>query len=209
VIWLHGLGADGHDFVPIVEEMRELGLAVDEIKFIFPHAPFRSITRNHGAVMRGWYDIDEVPFQKEDEAGIRESVHYVHELIEAEHQAGLSYERIILAGFSQGGAIALYAGLTLPFKMGGILALSTYLPLATHLKTEGSLASKQSPILMIHGNQDSIIDLTFAKYAERQLRQCGYAPEFRVYPMAHQVCVEEIQAISEFLNKVILSVQSE
>jgi phospholipase/carboxylesterase len=203
VIWLHGLGANGHDFVPLVSEMQPLGLDISTTKFIFPHAPFRPITLNHGHIMRGWYDIDELSFHREDEAGVRESVLYVQGLIEEALSQGISKEKIILAGFSQGGAIALYAGLTLPYSIGGILALSTYLPIAPLFEQDCTLLSQFTPICMIHGSEDSIIDLSIAERSLTILKKQGYSPEFIVYPMDHSLCFEEIQRIVQFLNKII------
>ena len=203
VIWLHGLGADGHNFVSIVEEMGKFNLDLSGIKFIFPHAPYRSITLNRGAVMRGWYDIDNLSASREDEKGVRESARYLRTLIETEHQAGTPYEKIILAGFSQGGAVALYTGLTLPFSLGGILALSTYLPIASSLKKEWTKESQPTPIFMIHGTHDSIISLSIAESSRASLEQGGYAVEFLTYPMDHTVCDEEVKEITEFLSKVI------
>jgi phospholipase/carboxylesterase len=199
IIWLHGLGADGHDFVPVVQELK--ADFKKDWKFIFPHAPYRAITLNHGAVMRGWYDINSLSsLHREDETGVRESVRYIHELIEAEHQAGVPYEKIILAGFSQGGAIALYAGLTLPIKIGGVIALSTYVPISSMFQKDCTKASQQTPILMIHGTEDSIISLAIAQRSLQLLREESYSVDFVKYPMDHTVCFEEIGKISSFLT---------
>jgi phospholipase/carboxylesterase len=203
VIWLHGLGADGHDFVPLVSEMAQLGLNLSQTQFIFPHAPFRPITLNHGHVMRGWYDIDELSFHREDEAGVRESVRYVHGLIQDAVSQGIAKDNIILAGFSQGGAVALYAGLTLPYAIGGILALSTYLPIADLFEQDCTALSQSTPICMIHGSEDSIIDLSIAERSLHILKKKGYSAEFLVYPMDHSLCFEEIRRVVDFLNKII------
>ncbi len=202
VIWLHGLGADGHDFVPIIGE---LGLAADHgIKFVFPHAPVRPIAINNNMPMRGWYDIPSLTrLDKQDEAGIRASEAIVHGLIKAEVDAGIPPARIVLAGFSQGGAITLYAGLRYPQRLAGLLPLSTYLPLHDRLAAERSAANQDVPILMCHGTYDPVLALALGTGSRDLLLGLGYKVEWREYPMQHQVCLEEIQAISAWLQQVL------
>ena len=199
VIWLHGLGADGHDFEPIVPE---LGLGDGPVRFIFPHAPQRPVTINGGYVMRAWYDITAPDLgQGQDEAGTRESERLLQAWIEHEMEQGIPAERIILAGFSQGGAIALHTGLRYPQKLGGIMALSTYLPLADTVADEKHAANADIPIFMAHGSDDPIIPLAFAAQSRDQLTSLGHTVEWHEYPMPHSVCMEEIQAISAWLQQ--------
>jgi phospholipase/carboxylesterase len=195
VVWLHGLGADGHDFGPVVPEF---GLRFG-VRFVFPHAPFRPITINGGMQMRAWFDILGFDRTAADETGIRASASLVERLIEREVARGIPANRIVLAGFSQGGAMALYAGLRYRERLAGVLALSAFLPLARSLADEGSEAGKQVPILMLHGTADPIIAISFAERSCAQLRAAGYAPEWRSYAMAHNVCPEEIRDISSWL----------
>jgi phospholipase/carboxylesterase len=187
VIWLHGLGADGHDFVPIVEELQ---LPIDlPIRFVFPHAPVQPVTLNGGYPMRAWYDILVLNrTAKEDEH---------------EHSLGVPTNKILLAGFSQGGAIALQCALRYPEKLAGILALSTYLPLAETLTQEASIANKSIPLFMAHGKQDSIVALDIALHSKEYLEQVGYKVDFRLYAMEHSVCREEIADISTWLQRVL------
>lgn len=199
VIWLHGLGADGHDFEPIVPE---LGLGGAPIRFIFPHAPERPVTINMGYVMRAWYDITAPDLsQRQDEAGTRESEQQLRAWIEHEKGRGISPERIILAGFSQGGAIVLHTGLRYPERLGGIMALSTYLPLADTVADEKHAANAEVPIFMAHGNQDPIIPLTLAADSRDTLRELGHTVEWHQYPMQHSVCMQEIGAIAGWLRE--------
>ncbi|HEX4780526.1 MAG TPA: alpha/beta hydrolase [Usitatibacter sp.] len=202
VIWLHGLGADGWDFVPIV---RELGLPAElALRFIFPHAAERPVTINNGYVMRAWYDIAQQDLARvPDERGIRESQAEVEALIAEERSRGMDASRIVLAGFSQGGAIALQAGLRHAERLGGIVALSTYLPLEGSLQPEASAANRQVPILMVHGTQDPVIPLALAESSLRTLRGHGYEVDWHTYPMPHAVCAEEVSDIGEFLQKVL------
>lgn len=196
VIWLHGLGADGHDFEPIVPELR-LGSAA---RFVFPHAPVRPVTINGGMAMRAWYDI--LSFERgaaEDAAGIRASAAAVTELIDAEIERGMPGERIVLAGFSQGGAIALQTALREPRKLGGVLALSTYLPLASTLAAERSSANSAIPIFMAHGTADNVVPLALGESSRRGLEALRYRVEWHAYPMAHSVCLEEIVEIGAWL----------
>jgi phospholipase/carboxylesterase len=196
VIWLHGLGADGHDFEPIVPE---LGLTF-AARFVFPHAPVRPVTINGGMAMRAWYDI--LGFDRkaaEDAAGIRASAAAVTELIDSEVERGMPAERIVLAGFSQGGAIALQTALREPRGLGGVLALSTYLPLASTLAAERSAANAGIPIFMAHGTADNVLPLALGEGSRRTLEALGYPVEWRTYPMAHSVSLEEIGAIGAWL----------
>ena len=194
VIWLHGLGADGHDFEPIVPEL-ELEQAV---RFVFPHAPMRPVTINNGMRMRAWYDIFQFGGGPEDEAGIRASQKIVETLIGAEKG-----KKIVLAGFSQGGAIVLQAALRHAKALAGVLALSTYLPLAAKVQAEASSANRAIPIFMAHGQHDEIIPLDRAEASRDALQRLGYAVEWHAYPMPHSVCAPEIADISRFLNRVL------
>ena len=194
VIWLHGLGADGHDFEPIVAEL-ELDQAV---RFVFPHAPMRPVTINNGMRMRAWYDIFQFGGGPEDEAGIRASQKIVETLIGAEKG-----KKIVLAGFSQGGAIVLQAALRHAKALAGVLALSTYLPLAAKVQAEASSANRAIPIFMAHGQYDEIIPLDRAEASRDALQRLGYAVEWHSYPMPHSVCAPEIADISRFLNRVL------
>jgi len=194
VIWLHGLGADGHDFEPIVPEL-ELEQAV---RFVFPHAPMRPVTINNGMRMRAWYDIFQFGGGPEDEAGIRASQKIVETLIGAEKG-----KKIVLAGFSQGGAIVLQAALRHAEALAGVLALSTYLPLAAKVQAEASSANRTIPIFMAHGQYDEIIPLDRAEASRDALQRLGYAVEWHAYPMPHSVCAPEIADISRFLNRVL------
>lgn len=197
VIWLHGLGADGHDFEAIVPELR---LQIP-VRFIFPHAPVRPVTINGGMTMRAWYDI--LGFSRtaaEDTTGIRASAAAVTELIDREVERGIAAERIVVAGFSQGGAIALHTALREPRSLGGVLALSTYLPLAATLAAEHSAANARIPIFMAHGTADNVLPLALGETSRRALTSLGYAVDWHTYPMGHSVCVEEIGAIAAWLT---------
>ena len=196
VIWLHGLGADGHDFEPIVPE---LGLRFP-VRFVFPHAPVRPVTINGGMAMRAWYDIlgwgSNV---REDSAGIRASAAALTRLIDREIERGIPADRVVLAGFSQGGAIALHTALREPRPLAGVLALSTYLPLADTLANERTSANAAVPILMVHGTADGVLPLALAESSRGALEALGYTVDWRTYPMAHTVCMEEISAIGAWL----------
>ena len=209
VIWLHGLGADGWDFVPIV---RELDLPEDlVVRFVFPHAPVRPVTINNGYRMRAWYDIAMSDIGRlPDEKGIRESQAHLEVLIERERARGIPAARIVLAGFSQGGAIALHTGLRHAEPLAGILALSTYLPLAEKLPTEASDANAAVPVFMAHGSEDPVIPLSLAESSRAALEARGIRPEWHAYPMPHSVCAEEVAAIGEWLaarlgNRIVLA----
>lgn len=196
VIWLHGLGADGHDFEPVVPELR-LRRAV---RFVFPHAPIRPVTINNGLSMRAWYDIVGFDSASEDAEGIRASAALVARLLDREVERGIAAERIVLAGFSQGGAIALQLGLREARRLAGVLALSTYLPLATTLAQEKSAANAALPIFMAHGEYDPVIPLAYADKSRKLLEREGYAVDWHVYPMPHSVCAPEIAGIAAWLE---------
>lgn len=198
VIWLHGLGADGHDFEPLVPLLDPPA----GVRFYFPHAPRRPISINGGMSMRGWYDI-RASWTDEDDAGIRESGEAVFAMIGHETGLGIAPERIVLAGFSQGGAIALHAGLRFPGRLGGILALSTYLPLAARLNAEAHPASRDTPILMAHGLHDEIIPVAMAQRSAAALRAAGYRPEWHEFHTGHTVCPEEIPLIAAWLRRAL------
>jgi phospholipase/carboxylesterase len=199
VIWLHGLGADGHDFEPIVEE---LGLGFGA-RFVFPHAPLRPVTINGGLPMRAWFDILALDRSASwDEEGIRASARSVYGLIEREIGRGMPSRRVVLAGFSQGGAIALHVGLRAPHRLGGVMALSSFLPLADTLSQERSLANVSTPILMAHGDADPVVAVDLADWSRRRLEADGYAVDWRVYPMPHAVCAPEIGDIASWLTRI-------
>lgn len=202
VIWLHGLGADGNDFVPIV---RELTLPKDfGIRFIFPHAPIQPVTINGGMRMRAWYDIEYIDLgRKIDQNGVRSSQKGIEALIQKEKDRGIPANKILLAGFSQGGAVVLQTGLCFGEKLAGIVALSTYLPIPEATSTEASTINKDIPIFMAHGTEDSVVLPTLAKKSYQTLIDNGYQVEWQEYPMPHSVCLEEIEAISDFLQKIL------
>jgi phospholipase/carboxylesterase len=196
VLWLHGLGADGHDFEPIVPELR-LRFAV---RFVFPHAPVRPVTINGGMQMRAWYDILGFDRRaKEDAAGIRASAASVAELVDREIERGMPSDRIVLAGFSQGGAIALHTALRESRPLAGVLALSTYLPLAATLARERNAANAAIPLFMAHGTDDPVLPLELAENSRRALEALDYTVDWHAYPMAHSVSMEEIGAIGAWL----------
>ena len=199
VVWLHGLGADGNDFVPIVPELR-LPAAL-ALRFIFPHAPVRPVTINNGMHMRAWYDIlDLTPGGPQDEAGIRDSAAILGRFVQRERDAGIAANRIVVAGFSQGGAIALHVALRHPERLAGVMALSTYLPLRTSLAAEASPANRNLPILMCHGQFDPVLPFKLGSSSRDLLISQGYAVEWKEYPMQHQVCIEEVRDIAAWLQ---------
>ena len=204
VIWLHGLGADGHDFEPIVPELRlDPGL---NIRFLFPHAPMMPVTINQGFVMRAWYDIRGTDIDAEtDEKGIRASADAVSDMIDAQIENGIVPGRIVLAGFSQGGAIVLHAGLRYPARLAGIMALSTYLPLADKLESEKSEDNDDTPIFLAHGTADPVVPLALAYAARKELERQKYPVEYHEYSgMPHGVSEQEIFHIAEWLEKVLM-----
>ncbi len=199
IIWMHGLGADGNDFVPLVDEI-ELPVAA---RYIFPHAPMMPVSINGGYVMRAWYDISDAAIRREDEAGVRASQQSIEALLAREKARGVPAQRIVLAGFSQGGAIALQAGLRHAERLAGIMALSTYVPLADTLASEANPANRQVPVFMAHGTADPMIPCSRAQASRDLLLQQGYAVEWHEYRMQHSVCPEEIVAIGVWLRKVL------
>jgi phospholipase/carboxylesterase len=199
VIWLHGLGADGHDFEPIVPEL--VNPAWPALRFVFPHAPVRPITINGGMSMRAWYDIyGQDIAQRQDETGIRASIALLDELIEHEIARGVASEHVLLAGFSQGGAIVLAGGLRHRQRLGGIIALSTYLPLAEKTAAQMSADNRATPIFMAHGASDPVIAQALAEMSRDVLVGLGLAPEWHSYPMAHQVCAQEIADLKRWIG---------
>jgi len=199
IIWMHGLGADGHDFEPIVPE---LGMpATPAVRFVFPHAPVQAVTINGGARMRAWYDV--TGDGRQDAPGIRASQARVEALIARERARGIAPDAIALAGFSQGGAIALHTGLRHAERLAGILALSTYLPLPDALNQEASPANRGLPVFMAHGTQDPVIPLTWAARSRDALISLGYPVEWHEYPMPHSVCAEEITDIAHWLRRTL------
>lgn len=202
VIWMHGLGADGHDFEPIVPA---LGLPeAPGVRFVFPHAPMRPVTINGGWVMRAWYDIrDDGGVRREDGPGVRTSQGQIEALIAREEARGVAAPRIVLAGFSQGGAMALHTGLRHPERLAGIMALSCSLPLADDAPAEASAASRGVPIFMAHGTADPVVPLARGARARDVLRQLGYQVDWREYSMPHAVCAEEVAHIGQWLRAVL------
>lgn len=200
VIWLHGLGADGHDFEPIVPEL--IAPHWPGLRFVFPHAPVRPITLNNGYPMRAWYDITALDFEqrREDEAGIRASVDFLSRCIEAENARGIADARIFLAGFSQGGAIALACALRHPRALAGVIALSTYLPLAETSRAEMSAQATQQDWFLAHGRQDPVIPLRVGAASRDALRELGVMPQWQDYPMPHSVCAEEVADLRAWMD---------
>ena len=200
VIWMHGLGADGSDFVPVVPE---LGLGDSPgVRFVFPHAPEIPVTCNGGYVMRAWYDIIslEPASRQVDEAGILQSRQMIRALIARENQRGIPNRRIFLAGFSQGGAIAYTTALTYPEPLAGVIALSTYIPSQRLLAEEATEANRETPIFAAHGTEDEVVALELGMQAREFLRQRGYKLEWHEYPMPHSICLEEIELIGGWLQ---------
>jgi phospholipase/carboxylesterase len=199
IIWLHGLGADGNDFAPIVPEL--VAKNWPALRFVFPHAPMRPVTVNNGMSMRAWYDIAGFDLQsRQDEAGVRASVREVEDLIAREHERGVPGERVVLAGFSQGGAIALAAGLCHAQKLAGIIALSTYLPIAAVLSRERHAANAATPIFWGHGSADPVVAMQRGVDSRDLLQSLGYTVAWHTYPMAHAVCAQEIADLRSWLD---------
>jgi len=201
VLWLHGLGADGHDFEPLVPEL----VRADErpLRFLFPHAPVRPVTINGGMAMRAWYDIVTFDRARQDEAGIRASGAAVAALLRRENERGIPTSRIVLAGFSQGGAISLFAGLRYPEALAGIMGLSCYLPLDASLAGERAAANQHTPIFLAHGRQDAVVDFRAGSESRQLLEAAGYAVQWHAYPMAHSVCPQEVADIATWLRQVL------
>lgn len=199
VIWLHGLGADGHDFETVVDELR-----LPSVRFILPHAPYRPVTINSGYTMRAWFDLYGLEAgSPQDEGGIRNAQTQIEALIERERQRGIDSGRIILAGFSQGGAIVLHTALRHAERLGGVLGLSTYLPLKSALAAEAHPSNLDLPIFMAHGTFDNVISLELAEASTAFLRQHGYQIEWHEYAMPHSVCLEEIADIRGFIHRAL------
>jgi phospholipase/carboxylesterase len=202
IIILHGLGADGNDFVPVAQEM-DLS-AAGPVRYVFPSAPVRPVTLNGGYRMRAWYDIlGRELTDRQDEAGLRESMGLVEQLIAREKARGIAANRIVVAGFSQGCAMALLTGIRHAEALGGIVGMSGYLPLASHTASERSPANAQTPIFLAHGTADEMVILERGLQSRDQLRALGYAVEWHEYPMGHSVCMEEIRDLEAFLNRVL------
>jgi phospholipase/carboxylesterase len=205
VIWMHGLGADGNDFVPIVNELDLSGAPA--IRFIFPHAPMMPVTINNGHVMRAWYDVSPGDLQtgtkRADEKGVRQSQAHLGHLIVRETERKIPFKNIVLAGFSQGGAMALQTGLRYPAKLAGVMALSCYLPCADSFAVEAAPANAKTPVLIAHGTQDPVVPYTMGKHSHDLLASAGYAVQWREYPMQHSVCLEEVRDIGAWLTAVL------
>jgi phospholipase/carboxylesterase len=202
VLWMHGLGADGHDFEPVVPELVERGER--GLRFVFPHAPVRPVTWNAGYRMRAWYDILSLERgAAQDEAGTRESAAAIAELIAREGERGIAPERIAVAGFSQGGALALYFGTRFTQRLAGIAGLSCYLPLADRLDAERAAANQATPIFLAHGSYDPVVDYAYGEETRALLGAAGYAVEWHSYPMPHSVSPQEIADIAAWLRRVL------
>ncbi len=202
IIWLHGLGADGNDFVPIVEQLQLPSHYA--LRFIFPHAPVRPISINQGYAMPGWYDVSSLSIvEQEDEAGIRESSAILKQLCEEQEASGIDSRRIVVAGFSQGGAIALHCGCRYPKPLAGIMALSTYLALPDTLTDEISEYASEVPVFMAHGRQDEVVDYEYGKQAMEHLEAHDIDVHWYEYDMGHSVCIEEINHIRHWLTEIL------
>jgi len=202
VIWLHGLGADGHDFEPIVPELVRRDWPA--VRFVFPHAPVRAVTINNGARMRAWYDIRDFDLaNRADETGVAESVEQVEALVAREVERGIPRERIVLAGFSQGGAITLAWGLRTPRPLAGLVALSTYLPSAQKAGEFAAAEARTQPVFMAHGRHDPMIQMGRALASREALERLGYKVEWREYAMPHSVCAQEIADLAAFLVRIL------
>ena len=205
VIWMHGLGADYNDFVPIVQELDLAGAA--DLRFVFPNAPMQPVSINNGAVMRAWYDVKwgdlEGRGKQADEKGVRASQAAIGDLIAHEISSGIAAGKIVLAGFSQGGAVALQTGLRYPQKLAGVMALSTYLPLAESFEQEATPQNRTTPIFMAHGTHDQVVAHALAVRSRDILLEHGYRVEWHEYPMQHSVCLEELADIAHWLKTVL------
>lgn len=205
VIWLHGLGADGHDFEPIVAEL-DLDKQAD-LRFVFPHAPVRPVTINGGIPMRAWYDVMSLDRSgPQDEAGIRDSAETLKRLIEREHDRGVDYDRVVLAGFSQGGAIAMHTAMRFPEKLAGLMALSTWMPLEATIDGEVMQSPESQPrdlpVLMAHGSFDPMLPIAAGQHARDIMQKAGFSVQWHEFPMAHAVCAEEIAEIRRWLLSI-------
>jgi phospholipase/carboxylesterase len=199
ILWLHGLGADGHDFEPIVPELVRPGWPA--LRFVFPHAPVRPVTINGGVPMRAWYDIRDLSIEnRADEAGVRESMAQVEALIAREGERGVPASRLVLAGFSQGGAVALATGLRREQGLAGIVALSTYLPLVSSTAGEATAAGRATPVFMAHGLHDPVVPHVLGERSRDALRQLALPVDWHSYPMPHSVCAEEVRDLGDWLQ---------
>ena len=202
IVWLHGLGADGNDFVPIAKELDIPN--ENPVRFIFPHAPVQAVTLNAGMKMRAWFDILGLDRNSnQDDAGIRKSEMRIQAIITNQIDQGIPAENIFIAGFSQGGALALHSGLRYPKKLAGIIALSTYLPLADLVEAERHAENHETPIFFAHGELDPIIPLDFAETSRDTLQSLNHAPAWKTYPMAHSVCADEISDLRAWLLNIV------
>jgi phospholipase/carboxylesterase len=201
IIWMHGLGADGHDFEPLVPELVDASLP--PLRFVFPHAPVRPVTINNGYAMRAWYDIIGIDRRSaEDFKGIGETADSIAGLIHREHARGIASDRIVLAGFSQGGAMALHLATRHPDRFAGIIALSTYLPLAAELSRSRATANLATPIFMAHGTQDPVVPYPLGDESRRLLEAAGFSVEWHGYPMPHSLCEQEVGDLRGWLKRV-------
>ena len=200
VLWLHGLGADGHDFAPIVPELVRKDWPA--LRFVFPHAPVRAVTINNGMRMRAWYDIRDMNLaNRADETGVDESVAQTEALIAREVARGIPASRLLLAGFSQGGAIALATALRRTQPLAGVVALSTYLPMVDRLVQETTATAHTQPLFMAHGQFDPVVPYAGGDFSARKLRELGFNVDWHAYPMAHQVCAEEIRDLGDWMER--------
>ena len=203
VIWLHGLGANGHDFESIIPELNLPD--GHNIRFIFPHAPELPVTVNAGMVMPAWFDVYSMSFiNREDEQGIHHSASQLTQLIEHENKRGIDSDKIVLAGFSQGGAIALHTALRHPEPLAGVMALSSYLPLVKQFYNERHQANQHIPIMMCHGSNDPVVPFNLGDDSRYFLEQAGYTVDWYSYPMQHSVCLEQINDISHWIQEILL-----
>jgi phospholipase/carboxylesterase len=202
IIWMHGLGADGHDFEPLVPEL--LDGEMPALRFVFPHAPVRPVTINNGYEMRAWYDIVGIDRRSaEDFKGIGESADSIGGLVHREHARGINSDHILLAGFSQGGAMALHLATRHPDRFAGIIALSSYLPLSRELQKARNGANLATPLFMAHGTQDPVVPYVLGDESRQLLEAAGYQPEWHSYPMPHSLCEEEVFDLRAFLRRVV------
>jgi phospholipase/carboxylesterase len=202
IIWLHGLGADGHDFEPLVPEL--VGAEMPALRFVFPHAPVRPVTINNGYQMRAWYDIIGIDRRStEDFAGINASAAAIDSLIRRENDRGIATQRVALAGFSQGGAMALHVATRHPEKLAGVIALSCYLPLASELATARHAANQATPVFMAHGTQDPVVPYPLGEESRQLLVSAGFTVEWHSYPMPHALCEPEVGDLRKFLARIV------
>lgn len=205
IVWLHGLGADGNDFVPVINEL-ELPAGLN-IRFIFPHAPIMPVSINQGYRMRAWYDLYSLTtVEGEDESGIQASSDWLAQLCDQLRADNIAADRIILAGFSQGGAVALHCGVRYPHQLAGIMALSTYMPRPASLQHEISAHAAKTPVFMAHGRQDDVLNIELARHSMLRMQNAGLSPQWHEYDMPHSLCAEEISDISQWLNSVLNAV---